>query len=862
MIVRLNKEKIFLIIGFIFLIAVVAWYFQNSAMPPDEGVVPGRAKGYFPEEMKGPLVSREYEAPAVRKSPFLPTSTGAGEDIQIDLPLPAIRIKSPLLTMVSPLPPVFQNVNKLFRLSQAASKSAGLILPPVAALLSTDAIVEMIEGIAPIEEEMPPKIDPDYRGDDTVIMQSGEVRTGRIVKERYTDKEGKQWMTFTPKTWKQSMEIAWLDIRQATSYKTIREEFQEKLGNTASDNADAQYQLALWCFEKGMDEEAVKCLERAINAGKTEIKYYFRLAEYYASQMNMEKELSVYQSALKSGVVNTEVLFEKLGGVSERLGMPVEALAYYEDSTKAHPHYVPAWLRMGDLYFARGNYDAALNCYQRVQQINAGEPALPSRMGTLEFMKGNFPQAGQLLGKEPGFANMLGVIALLSDDHQTAVQHFSEAIKNSLKDRAAGLTNLAYLYLAADKHKDAELLLQEAAKQDPASAMPLIGLGYLRWMTNNHDDALQQFNKAVKIDPANFFAYYSRGQFHFYKRKNDLAQKDFLFCLDNNPSFPGILYHLGVIAFEDKKFADAMNYYTLYTRQIPDISVDDYVNLGIIYAADRQFEKSFAAVAQATALKPEYLPVLSLQAYLLFMANNNSKEAIELLAQLTKKYPDEDYIYEILNLINRAASLVKWTDKFDRPNNADIGKVWTEIEKFGVVISLTDKKCVFSGKQAVVNQAITSLEQIRSKDNFAELEIEFESVKDKSDKVTGFYIADQNKRSMLFIANVNNQLCYGSSKSADKPPSEWTPFKKNIQIATDNYKIALKRIKDTVSGKETEEFKCFYDKELVDTIPAKELSFFRAQGASIIIGIFGYAPLNRKWELAVKNVTLLEERAR
>ena len=854
MIIRLNKEKIFFIIALVFLVVILAWYFQRPLTSGENNTgVPSRAKGYFPNELKTLPSTREYEPSSERKSPFLPTSTGAGEDIQIELPLPDIIIKSPLLTMVSPLPSASQTINKLFRLSPAASKAAGLIFPPVSALLSTEAIVEMIESIAPIEEEMPPKIDPDYRGDDILIMNSGEKKECRIVKV------GPNTVTFTPRGWKQSIEIPLTEIRQRIPYVTVREEYQEKLKNASPDNADAQWLLALWCFEKGMDEETVKALENAIKANSTELKYYLRLAEYYTSRMNLEKELSVYQMALKSGVVNKEVLYEKLGNLSERMGLSAEALAYYDASTKAHPHYTPAWLKMGDLYFATGAYDMALSCYQRIQEINPAEPALFSRMGTLEFMKGNLPQADQLLGKEGGFDNMLGIISMFSEEHQVAVKHFEEVIKNSLKDRAFALTNLAYLYLVADKQKDAELLLQEAAKQDPASAMPLVGLGYSRWVNKDSDDALQQFNKAIKTDPTNFLAYYSRGQAYFYKKNDNLAEKDFLYCLENRPSFTPTLYYLSIIAFEGKRFTDAINYYVLYTKQLPEISADDYVNLGIIYAADRQFEKSFAAVSQATALKQGYIPAVCLQAYLYFTANNNSKEAIDLIDPYIKSNPDEDYLKDILNLIKRATSLVSWMDKFDRPNNIIIGKGWTENEKFGVEISLNNQQCLFSGKQSVTDKGITSLEQIRNKDNFAELEVEFESTRDKSEKVTGLYIADQTKRSMLFVANVNSRLCYGTSKSADKPPSDWIPFK-DIQISTDNYKIAIKREKTTLQGKE--EFKCYYDRNFVDIFPAKGLTFMKTPATSLIIGVFVYAPLNKKLELTVKNIKILEERAK
>ncbi|MFA5794002.1 MAG: tetratricopeptide repeat protein [Candidatus Brocadiia bacterium] len=854
MIIRLNREKKLLVVSVLILIGALLW---NSLKPKpvvqDDVAVQGRAKGYFSSELKTTGVSRNYNTiQAGRPSPFKVSSSK--EDVKIDLPLPEIIIKSPVLTVLAPLPGPPYDTDKFFRLSAAISKAAGLVMPDTAKLPKMETLEEIFGNIAPIEEELPPKIDPDYREDDVLVLGSGEKVYGRIVKQT------KDTVIFTPRNFKQSIEYNRADIRDVKPYQTIREQYQEQVKNTPDSNADGQWRLALWCFEKNMDVEAVKALQNAINAANAEIKYYLRLAEYYAAQMDTDKELSVYQQGLKSLAVNKEIFYERLGDLSERMGLQIEALAHYETAIKIHPHYVPAWLKLGDLQLARGDYEQAGSCYQRVQEISPNEPVLPQKIGILEFRRNNLNKAKELLEKQVVSANILGIIAVLSSDYVSAVKYFEDSIRNSLEDRALALTNLAYLYMVSGNSKEAELLFSEAAKQDPASVAPIIGLGYLKWMNKDTEGALSQFNLAIKTMPSDFFAYYSRGQLYFYIRNDEMARKDFTYCLESNPSFPGTLYYLASISYEEKRFMDAVDYYRIYIKNNPVPMAQDQANLGIAYAASGQFDKAVSVLNQALAIKQDYIPALSALAYIEF-ANNNAKKAIEILEEALKLDSEDDYSKRIYNMIKRASTLVIWIDDFKRPDGTNIGRGWTENEKYGIEVSIAGQRCVFSGKQSVTDKGITSLEMLKNRVAFVRIEVEFESQKDKSEKVIGFYIADQTKRGMLFIANVNNKLCYGISRKADTPPVEWKALK-DTQMVTNSYKIALEKIMTMVGRREVEEFECSYNNESVDIIPAKDLDFLRSNNQSLVIGVFGYSPLNKKWEFAARNINMFETKAK
>ncbi|MFH1227449.1 MAG: tetratricopeptide repeat protein [Planctomycetota bacterium] len=853
MIIRLNREKILLIISAVILIGALLWNaLKPKPVTQDDISVQGRGKGYFPSELKTSDTFKDYSSVQVaRVSPFKVSSSK--EDVKIDLPVPDVIIKSPALTVLCPLPGPPYDMDKLFRLSPDISKASGLVLPNAAILPKMEMLEEIIGNIAPIEEELPAKIDPDSREEDVLVLTTNEKVFGRLVSETPNK------YIFTPRNFKQSIEYDKKDVRECNRYTTVRELYQEQAKNTPETNADGQYRLALWCFERNMDAEAVKALENAIKVVNTEIEYYLRLAEYYMVQMDTEKELSVYQQGIKSPAVKKEIFYERLGDLSERMGLPAEALAYYQTAIKMHPHYLPAWLKRGDLYLSRGDYEQAGDCYQRVQEINPKEPVLPQKLGVLELRRNNLAKARELLEKQDGAANLLGIIAVLSSDYASAVKYFDDAIRNSLKDRALAMTNLAYLYMVFGKSNEAGLLFSEAVKHDPASAAPIIGLGYLKWMNKDTDGALTQFNLAIKTAPSDFFAYYSRGQLYFYIRNDEMAKKDFTYCLESNPLFPGTIYYLASIAYEEKIFTDAIDYYRIYVKNNPAPLSQDYANLGIAYAAGKQFDKALNALNQALSIKTDYIPALSAQAYIEFAGNNNAKRATEMLEDVLKLDPEDDYSKRILSMIKRASTMVIWIDDFKRPDGTTIDKGWSENEKYGIEIAIAGQRCIFSGKQSVTDKGITSLEMIKSKAAFDRLEVEFELNKDKSEKVVGFYIGDQAKRGMLFVANVNNKLCYGISHKVNMPPTDWKPIK-DIQIVATSYKIAIGKLLTMVGRKEVEDYECSYNNEAVVIIPAKDLDFLRGTVQSLIIGVFGYSPLNKKWEFAVKSVRMLEEK--
>ncbi|MBI4712681.1 MAG: tetratricopeptide repeat protein, partial [Planctomycetes bacterium] len=915
MIIRLNKEKLALIAALILLSVVLVLYLTR---PSDESdlTVSTRHTVYIPKPLREQPAFKDYHAYAVTgRNPFVSASKKA--EYVVDLPLPEILIRPPAVHIMTPLPAEPFNPLWFFRLPAptAVRTVDGLNITDPAILPEKVEIESIIDAIQKAENEVPPPKPTEPLKDDVLHFKDGQDIKGRFIK--MDDK----WVTFAPKGSPMVQNYPREEVSDIERAYTIEEQYQQLLARTSTQNAEGQWTLAVWCFEKGLEPEAVLALQAAITANNSALKYYQRLAEYYASRLDITREVETYHAALSAPLVNKEVIYLKLGEAYEKLGLSAESVAYYESAIKSYPSYAPAWLKMGDFYIVHGQYELAQKSYQHAKEIAPNETNLNERLAVLEFRRGNLNKAKEYLAKietspKPAeYNNIQGVVALLSNDYKSAVSYFIDSVKAKPADPSRGATaesrpnrespatysgaqvdgwlNLATFYLVSGRYEEAEILITEAIRRSPASAQPLAALAYLKWSvglsdagsgpaisggisTDKIDEVLPRLADALKVDPNSFVAHYARGQFQFHSGKPEEARKDFNFCLKANTLFTETLYYLACIAYRQHQYVEAIKYYKLYIQSVqPDRS--DYVNLAIAYLANQQYDMA-ASVLQN--IKGDYAPALDCLGYLEYTAHYDIDKALKYLEDAAQTDKNDTYGPQASVLIKRAESLVVWSDNFNRTDNTDLSRGWNENEKYGITITVAGKKCLFRGVQALVENGITALERSVSRLTFVRVELELDIPSAESqplqDKlrpdrsvgaetepgiIRGLYLAAQTKRSALFIANYNGKLSYGVSKKMDAPPPKWKPFSE-VAMPAGECRLALEKTtaRDEERGRQTDELSIFLNDDLVGTIPFQEVDFLRGIDPSFIAGVFGYAPLNKKWELTVKAVRIVEEK--
>ena len=252
----------------------------------------------------------------------------------------------------------------------------------------------------------------------------------------------------------------------------------------------------------------------------------------------------------------------------------------------------------------------------------------------------------------------------------------------------------------------------------------------------------------------------------------------------------------------------------------------------------------------------KYVPAIILSAYLSYK-ELNAEEAIKKLQAALAIDPSNLWAKNSGQKIKESSSQAISVDTFDRPDSAIIGHGWSETEKYGVEISINNKKCLFKGIQSLNKDGLTTLEKTVARASFIKFEARF-NIDTESPIMSGIYLSGPTKEKTVFIARKQREIVYGFSNKPDAPPTEWSSFAKPAIVA-ENSKISLE-----IQGanERPTEYHCFVDDVLCGIIQLKgNLSpVGRGQDTSYLIGIFGYGPLGKEWKMSLENIRIFEEK--
>ncbi|MDI6732696.1 MAG: hypothetical protein QME51_03070, partial [Planctomycetota bacterium] len=273
----------------------------------------------------------------------------------------------------------------------------------------------------------------------------------------------------------------------------------------------------------------------------------------------------------------------------------------------------------------------------------------------------------------------------------------------------------------------------------------------------------------------------------------------------------------------------------------------------LLFLAEGEINQTKKILEEPSMALKKYVPFLALSAYINYKERKIEK-AIKLLEEALAIDPSNLWVRNNLLKITKSAAQSIWVDNFERADNTVIGRGWTENEKYGVEISISNKQCLFKGTQSLKGEGITYLERSISRDSFIRFEARF-SIPDIERPFPGIYFATQSKDRILFIALRNNQISYGFSTTSDILPTEWSSFQKP-PITAQEFKISLEAVGPKGNPAE---FHCFIDDVLFGIIPLK-IAFGKPQEVSYLVGVYGYAGLNKKWDMTLKTARVFEEK--
>ncbi|HEV8702459.1 MAG TPA: tetratricopeptide repeat protein [Candidatus Polarisedimenticolia bacterium] len=249
-----------------------------------------------------------------------------------------------------------------------------------------------------------------------------------------------------------------------------------------------------------------------VRAGKNQdaIRYFLRIAEYYAADGFFLKAIAMYKKISKLDPANIDCL-QKLAGLYQQQGLTIEAKAQY--------------LAVADRHVKSGQVKKALEVFPRILEIEPDNIKVRMSYADMLVRSGSVPEAGrefrvvaQELAKKgmldeaikvaqkgtklvPGDADMMSLVLSLTKEAERSPGELLATVVQVAKangDNPRSLALLGEAYLAAGKTADAEKVFQKlrGMKDAPPEVAAAVARFYIS--KDDADSALDWVSRAAE----------------------------------------------------------------------------------------------------------------------------------------------------------------------------------------------------------------------------------------------------------------------------------------------------------------------------------------------------------------------------
>ncbi len=251
------------------------------------------------------------------------------------------------------------------------------------------------------------------------------------------------------------------------------------------------------------------------------------------------------------------------------------------------------YLNLGDEYFQKGEYAAAINSYNQALQFNNSDADIYYKLGLVNYQLGeyhtaitNYSQAINININHPQAYNQIGLVHYQIGNYHIAIEAYTQAIRINphiainYKNRAdvrshIGDTqgaiedynqaiNLNPDYATTQKDRqisryllDEQQQLKQIINIAPNDAIGYKNRGHDRVELGDYEGAITDYNQVIKINPDDIDAYYCRGNAHFDLGKYAAAIADYTQVIKMNFHYVNAYYNRGnaLLEIADKQRA-------------------------------------------------------------------------------------------------------------------------------------------------------------------------------------------------------------------------------------------------------------------------------------------------------------------
>ena len=280
-------------------------------------------------------------------------------------------------------------------------------------------------------------------------------------------------------------------------------------------------------------EQLQKAIEKNETRPKIQQEIYRALAFHYDQTNEKEKALEIF-NYIKNNF--PEIKLIALACIADLLNK----LERYEESIKTceiiiaenNPEYECIYFQLYDAYSGLQKYDKALECAEKLIQMNPKSAYENRRKAEALFNLKKYPEA---------IKEFKQTIKFYKDDNDKYLDYFyialaydyQKKIKNAIKYYEKAIEddvecfgtyfNLARLEMSKKQYKEAIQNIQKSIEINPEYADSYVSLGICYVNMKKYKKASESFDKAIELDPQNKYVYLNYGECYFLTKKYNKA---------------------------------------------------------------------------------------------------------------------------------------------------------------------------------------------------------------------------------------------------------------------------------------------------------------------------------------------------
>ena len=385
-------------------------------------------------------------------------------------------------------------------------------------------------------------------------------------------------------------------------------------GNGGNRKLDQEFQAAVQQYNAGNLASAERQLEELLPLAPMSFELRELLGLVYARQSMDVKAQEQLLAAVKLNP-DSAAARTNLATSYAHTGQAQPAVEQFQQALHLEPHDYKANHDLAEVYIRMGRLQDALPLLEEAHQVNGSSYDNSYDLAQAYFVTGHADKArdivqGMTQQQDTGeLHNLLGQIDEKDGRYLDAAHEFETAAHMDPSEE--NLFTWGSELLLHRTYDPAIDVFQKASERYPQSPRLLIGLGMALYSQGRYEESIKSLLTAADLDPndARCYLFLSKAYLSSPNQAEDVIQR-FRHYSELQPGNGLAQYYYAMSLWKGKRLQQSsVDFQTVEALLLKAISLDGklaeaYLQLGVLYADQHQYDKSLPEYQRALALDP------------------------------------------------------------------------------------------------------------------------------------------------------------------------------------------------------------------------------------------------------------------